>query len=117
MHHDIQSIWTYYSIEQRYAPKIRDGKIYMESSLVLSQAMRETFGEKEGLDVELPYVHDMEDVTLFTDAINPSIWYIGDRLIDPILIAVEKIDKGKGNYIQIFQYANFEFFKMNIYTD
>lgn len=67
--------------------------------------------------MELPYVHEMEDVTLLTDAINPSIWYIGDRLIDPILIAVEKIDKGRGNYIQIFQYANFEFFKMNIYTD
>lgn len=79
--------------------------------------MRETFGSNDGLEVELPYVHEMDDIELMKDAINPSIWYIGDRLIDPILIAVERIDKGKGNYIQILQYANFEFFKMNIYTD
>lgn len=36
MHHDIQSIWTYYSIEHRYEPKMRNGKIQMETSLVLS---------------------------------------------------------------------------------
>ena len=38
-------------------------------------------------------------------------------MVDPILIAFEKIDPKKGNSLAILQYANFEFLKMNIYSD
>ncbi len=38
-------------------------------------------------------------------------------MVDPILIAFEKIDDKKGNSLAILQYANFEFLKMNIYSD
>lgn len=36
-------------------------------------------------------------------------------MVDPILIAFEKIDLENGNRLAIMQYANFEFLKMNIY--
>ena len=117
LHHEIDDIWAFYSIEEYYGASLHDGKIDWEQALVLSQSMRQTSGGKNEFGAGLPFIHEQEDIEIFENAKRPSIWYIGDNLVDPILIAFEKIDANDGNSLAILQYANFEFLKMNIYSD
>lgn len=78
-----------------------DGTIDWENSITLSKAKRSYKGGYNEFGAGLPYIHDQDDVKIFDNAKSPSIWYIGDRLVDPILIAFEKIDAERGNSLAI----------------
>lgn len=83
----------------------------------MTESMRHIKGEETEFGVGLPFIyeHGQDDIEIFENAKSPSIWHIGEKMVDPILIAFEKIDKENGNRLAIMQYANFEFLKMNIY--
>ena len=93
MHHELDDLWTFYSIEEYYGANLHEGRIGWEQALVLSKSMRHTKGGKNEFGAGLPFIHDEEDIEIFEDAKSPSIWYIGDSMVDPILIAFEKIDE------------------------
>lgn len=84
---------------------------------MLTKTIRESKGGSNEYGTGLGYIHEMDDVKVQTDAINPSIWYVGDREKDAILLAFEKLDSVNGNHIVITQYSNLAFFRMNIYQD
>ena len=84
---------------------------------MLTKTIRESKGGSNEYGTGLGYIHEMDDVKLQTNAINPSIWYVGDREKDAILLAFEKLDPVNGNHIVITQYSNLAFFRMNIYQE
>lgn len=117
MQHEMSDLWTFYSLEEQHGPVLNDGKIVWETNIMMTKTMRETQGGTNEYGAGLGYIHDTDDILIQKDAIKPSIWYVGDRKNEPILIAFEKLDSVNGNSVQIVQYSNEDFFRMNIYQD
>lgn len=76
---------------------LKEGRIQWETSIVLTKTIRESKGGNNEYGTGLGYVHEMDDVTIQKDAANPSLWYVGDREKDAILLAFEKLDPVNGN--------------------